>query len=188
MTPADKTALTARRSARQFYAEMARLETVLGSLRRGLFLSVAVATLAGCSVPVVQRGDLPEAAALAKITPGKSDKAVVTKLIGSPSSVASFDPNTWYYISDRTKSVAFFKPETLDQQVVAIDFDDKGVVRDIRRRTFADREPIVPNPNATPAPGRKFSFLEQLIGNFGRFSAATQKANDNTQGGGTPQM
>jgi len=54
--------------------------------------------------------------------------------------------------------------------VVAIDFDKDGVVRDLRRRSLADGEPIQPNPNATPAPGREFSLLEQLIGNFGKFS------------------
>jgi len=140
-------------------------------------MAVALFALGACiTVPVDQRGNLPEPDKLSQILPGTTDKATVTQLLGSPSSVAAFDGDTWYYISQRTKSVAFFKPEMLDQQVLAIDFDDKGVVRGVRHRDLADGEAIVPNPNATPAPGREFSFLEQLIGNFGRFAKGDSKS------------
>jgi outer membrane protein assembly factor BamE (lipoprotein component of BamABCDE complex) len=144
-------------------------------IRRLPFHSVALATLlalAGCSNPVDQRGNLPEKDALDQIKPGVTDKATVTRLLGSPSSVAAFEPDTWYYVSQKTKESAFFKPELIDQEVVAIDFDKGGVVRDVRHRGLQDRQDITPNPNATPAPGREFSFLEQLIGNFGKFSGA----------------
>lgn len=128
-------------------------------------------SLGACGVPVDQRGNLPQASALDEIKPGVSDKATVTRLLGSPSSVAAFDPNTWYYISQKTKDIAFFKPELVDQEVVAIDFNKDGVVSDIRHRGLKDRVAVEPNPKATPAPGREFTFWEQLIGNFGRFSS-----------------
>jgi outer membrane protein assembly factor BamE (lipoprotein component of BamABCDE complex) len=145
----------------------------------------ALLALAGCSNPVDQRGNLPEKDALDQIKPGVTDKATVTRLLGSPSSIATFDPNTWYYVSQKTKEIAFFKPELLDQEVVAIDFDKDGVVRDVRHRGLQDRQDITPNPNATPAPGREFSFLEQLIGNFGKFSGSSSPVGGGN-GGGIP--
>lgn len=152
------------------------------NLRRPLLAAALLAmTLAGCNVPVDPRGNLPTAEELGQIKPGVSDKATVTRILGSPSSVAAFDGDTWYYISQKTKEVAFFKPELLDQQVVAIDFDKQGIVRDVRHRGLNDRVAVVPNPNATPAPGREITFLQQLIGNFGRFAGT-----DSTQPGGGP--
>ena len=139
--------------------------------------------LAGCSVPADQRGNLPDQAALTQIKPGSTDKATVTRLLGSPSSVAAFDGDTWYYISQKTKEVAFFKPDLLDQEVVAIDFNKDGTVRDVRRKGMGDREIVTPNPNATPAPGREFTVLEQLLGNFGRFSSSSGTRPGNTGGG-----
>jgi outer membrane protein assembly factor BamE (lipoprotein component of BamABCDE complex) len=133
-------------------------------------LAVLAVALAGCSIPIDQRGNLPEKSALEQIQPGVSDKATVTRLLGSPSSIATFDDGTWYYISQKSKSVAFFRPDLLDQEVVAIDFGKDGLVRDVRHRGMQDAQLITPNPNATPAPGREFSFIEQLIGNFGKFS------------------
>ncbi len=146
-----------------------------------LITAVLALALAGCDIPVDPRGNLPTPEEMAQIKPGVTDKATVTRILGSPSSVATFDTDTWYYISQKTKEVAFLKPELLDQQVIAIDFDKKGVVHDIRHRGMNDRIAVVPNPNATPAPGREFTFLQQLIGNFGRFSGETA-----TQPGGGP--
>lgn len=152
---------------------------------RTLLFAAAILTLglAACSVPVDPRGNLPPPELLSQIKPGVTDKATVTRILGSPSSVAEFDANTWYYISQKTKAVAFFKPELVDQEVVAIDFDKDGMVRDIRHRGMDDRVAVAPNPNATPAPGREFTFWEQLIGNFGRFSGNSGNGT-NTGGGG----
>ncbi len=140
---------------------------------RPLFLLAAAAiALAGCGPQVDLRGNAPDKATLGKIQPGVTDKATVTALLGSPSTVAQFDDNTWYYISQRTKDLAFFKPELLDQRVVTITFDDKGLVKKIAYLGLKDHRNIEPNPNATPAPGHEFTLLEQLIGNFGRFSGS----------------
>jgi outer membrane protein assembly factor BamE (lipoprotein component of BamABCDE complex) len=137
-------------------------------------LAVAMAfTLAGCGPPDDLRGNNPDKKLLGEIRPGVTDKASVTKLLGSPSSVATFDKNTWYYISQNTQNVAFFKPRLKDEKVVSISFTDQGVVKQIAYLGMDDHVEVVPNPNATPAPGREFTILEQLIGNFGRFSGAS---------------
>ena len=154
---------------------------------RSLLLAAAVAlTLAGCNVPVDPRGNLPTPEQLSQIKPGATDKATVTRILGSPSSVAEFNNDTWYYISQKTKEVAFFRPELVDQAVVAVDFDKDGMVREVRRRDMNDRVAVVPNPNATPAPGREFTFWEQLIGNFGRFGGSSSSPAQPGGGPGTP--
>jgi len=141
-------------------------------------------SLAACNVPADPRGNLPTESQLKEIQPGVTDKATATRVLGSPSSVAPFDGDTWYYISQKTKAVAFFKPDLIDQEVLAIDFDKQGVVRDIRHRGMNDRVAVDPNPKATPAPGREFSVLEQLIGNFGRFSGQSPSSNPGGNPGG----
>jgi len=147
-----------------------------------LALAAALAiTLAGCGPPEDLRGNNPDKKLMASIKPGVTDKASVSKLLGSPSSVASFDPNTWYYISQETQNVAFFKPRIKDQKVVSISFNKKGIVEHIGYLGIKDHVDVVPNGDATPAPGREFTLMEQLIGNFGRFSAP-----DNSAGGPSP--
>jgi len=132
--------------------------------------SLWTASLAGCAYPVETRGNLAPDAVISQLKPGTTDKETVTRLLGSPSSVAAFDDSTWYYISQKTQAVAFFKPETLDQQVLAIKFNKDGVVEDVKKLGLDARHEVQPVARTTPAPGKELTFFEQLIGNFGRFN------------------
>jgi outer membrane protein assembly factor BamE (lipoprotein component of BamABCDE complex) len=130
----------------------------------------AAAGLAGCVAVLDQRGNLPEPDKLALIHPGATTRDEVTKILGTPSSIGIFDDKNWYYISRRTKQVAFLDPDVLDQQVYIVNFDDKGVVRGVDHKDLKDGREIEPAPGATPAPGRELTFIEQVLGNIGRFN------------------
>jgi hypothetical protein len=58
----------------------------------------------------------------------------------------------------------------LDQEVYVVDFNDDGVVQAVDHKTLKDGEDITPVARTTPAPGRQLTFLEQLIGNLGKFN------------------
>jgi outer membrane protein assembly factor BamE (lipoprotein component of BamABCDE complex) len=154
-------------------------------LRLSCALAAGVA-LAGCSATVEQRGHLPKADELAEIHPGKTTKDEVVKILGTPSSVGIFDDKSWYYISRRTRQYAFFDPGVLDQQVYIVDFNDNGVVKAVAHKTLQDGREIQPVARATPAPGRELTFLEQLIGNLGKFNGASGSAAPSSGGGRAP--
>jgi outer membrane protein assembly factor BamE (lipoprotein component of BamABCDE complex) len=138
-------------------------------LAGGLVTIVAAGAAGGCSPTVDQRGDLPAPERIANIHAGLTKEQVV-KILGTPSSMGVFDDNSWYYISRKTSRVSFFQPDVLDQQVFIVNFDNKGVVRDLGHKDMADAREVEPAPGATPAPGRELTFLEQVIGNVGRFN------------------
>ena len=149
--------------------------------------AIACATmLFACQPTVDQRGNAPETDKLSQIQPGKTDKATVTRLLGSPSSVAEFDPNVWYYVSAKTEDIAFLKTQTLDQHVIKITFDKSGVVQSVDKKGLQDAEAITPNPNATPSRGREFSWIEEFLGNFGRFVSKNRAQGNSGGGGGGP--
>jgi outer membrane protein assembly factor BamE (lipoprotein component of BamABCDE complex) len=155
------------------------------ALRRiPVLASVAVALaaigLAACAPTIDQRGNLPEPDRVAQIRPGTTTREQVVRILGTPSSTGVFDDKNWYYISRRTKQVAFLDPDVLDQQVYIVNFDDKGVVRGVDHKDLKDGQDIAPAPGATPAPGRELTFLEQVLGNVGRF-------NKSSSSGDTPE-
>ena len=162
---------------------MLRLSTAL------IALSAAVA-LAGCTKTVEQRGNLPPPDEIGQIHPGKTTKDEVAKILGTPSSVGVFDDNSWYYISRRTSQFSFFDPKAVDQQVYIVDFNDHNVVKAVDHKTMKDGQEIAPVARATPAPGRELSFLEQIVGNLGRFNgstAASESGGASRQPGPNPQ-
>ncbi|HEV2302815.1 MAG TPA: outer membrane protein assembly factor BamE [Stellaceae bacterium] len=134
------------------------------------FLALVAGTAAACQTDVNLHGNLPSHDEIAQIRPGKTTKTEVTQILGSPSSVGVFDPNHWYYISKRTKRIAFFDPKVLDQEVYVVEFNQDGVVKAVEHKGMKDAENISPAPGETPAPGRHLTFMEQLIGNMGRFN------------------
>ena len=160
--------------------------------RRGAaLLAVPILTvMGGCSPDIEQRGELPPPEKIAAIHPGNTTKDQVVKILGTPSSTGIFDDKSWYYISRRTKQISFLAPDVMDQQVYIVNFDDKGVVKDVDHKGLKDSRDITPAPGATPAPGRELSFLEQVLGNVGRFTkgaaAGGSETGGNTQTGPSP--
>jgi len=157
---------------------------VFRSTRRQLALPVSIAvalaatSLGACVATVDQRGNLPEPDKFAQIHPGITTREQVAKILGTPSSTGVFDDKNWYYISRRTKQVAFFDPDVLDQQVYIVNFDATGVVRGVDHKDLKDGRDIEPAPGATPAPGRELTFLEQVLGNIGRFNKGASSSSD----------
>lgn len=135
----------------------------------GIALLLGLAAV-GCSPIVETQGYLPDASVLERIQPGAQTRSDVAELLGTPSTVAAFDDDRWIYVQRKTERVAFFQPTVLEQNVVVVEFDEAGVVRDVRRYTLEDGVPIDPVTRQTPAPGKELTLLQQLIGNVGRFT------------------
>jgi outer membrane protein assembly factor BamE (lipoprotein component of BamABCDE complex) len=122
--------------------------------------------------PPVLRGNKVDAEHLKELVPGTSTKADVTALIGSPTARATFDDNTWLYISEVTQQRPGQVLGEIGQNVVVVAFDDKGVLQKIGTRDMADSLPVSVVARTTPSPGTEASFMQQLLGNIGRFSPA----------------
>jgi len=145
-----------------------------GVLIGALALPLAVA---GCETIVDQRGFAPTPGSVEKLEIETQSREDVIRLIGSPSAVATFNPNTWYYISQKQEYYAFFKPAMLEQSVIQLSFNDSGRLTTIKRYDLADARDIDMVSRITPTAGKEITILEQILGNVGRFSGPKQQTN-----------
>ena len=134
------------------------------------FIATFSVMFLGCSPQTANRGHLPPTSQLDKLKVGMHSKEYVKGLLGTPSTVGTFDRNVWYYIGRRTEKWAFFKQSVLDQQIVAIYFDPKGKIEHIQKYNKADMREIDIVDGKTPTSGRKLGVFEQIFGNLGRFN------------------
>jgi len=155
-----------------------------------MLVALGVLTLLGGCAPVgifsapdTLHGNRVDDYRLAELVPGTSTQADVTALIGSPTTKASFDTNTWLYVSEVTHIRIAQTPGVSNQAVVALSFDNGGVLRGIKKLDKADELPTTIVARATPAPGTSTSFLQQLFGNVGRFNPVGTGANGGSVGG-----
>ena len=149
---------------------------------RSLFLTgsffllvLLVGPLTSCSPRVDNRGYRDTQSRLEQITPDSSHKQDVLRLLGSPSTRSSFGMENWYYMAARRESVAFFKPEVVQQEVTRIAFNDSGLVTEVERYSLEDGRKVALVEDITPTEGQELGLWEQLLGNFGRFNKAPGK-------------
>lgn len=135
---------------------------------RAILLAVVAAlAIAACSARTASRGNAVDPVSLAEVQPGVHDRNEVERILGSPSSVATFDSNVWYYIFKRTESIAFFTPDVLEQQVVAVTFDQAGLVEEISQFTYEDGQEVEIVDRETPTRGKELTIVRQLLGTLG---------------------
>ena len=147
-----------------------RLGGSLPSLGVCLLLAGAAAGLSACGNNVQLRGNTPDPEDVAEIQPGVHSRQDIIDLLGSPSTVSTFEDRKWYYIGQKTQQVAFMKPEVLDRKVLVIVFDESGLVEGTNNYTMADAQDVDPVDRETPTEGRDLTLLQQLFGNIGKFS------------------
>lgn len=131
------------------------------------------AWLGGCSVfeqPAQMRGVHIDEAQMKQLVPGTTTRADATSLIGSPTTRATFDDNTWIYIGEVTRPRIGRVQGVESQDVEVLTFDQNGVLRDIRKLTGKDSKPVDVVSRTTPSPGSSASFMQQLLGNVGRYN------------------
>ena len=126
-------------------------------------LAVATLALLGCTPVISQRGYLPDPAAEASIKTGTDTKTSVQKLLGDPSTSATFSDDAWYYISSTERQVAFFDPTTTRRKILALHFDKDGKVVDVKHYGLKDGHVVAFETRTTPAKGRELTFLQQLF-------------------------
>jgi len=153
-------------------------------MRRTVPLFLAGALLApfalvACDTIVDQRGFAATPGSIDKIEIGTQSREDIVRLIGSPSAVATFNPNVWYYISQKQEVFAFLKPKITEQKVMQLSFADSGRLQAIKKYDLEDAENITMVSRITPTVGKGLTILEQIMGNVGRFTAP----NGATQGG-----
>ncbi|WP_147300896.1 outer membrane protein assembly factor BamE [Aestuariispira insulae] len=149
------------------------MKTILGKFskttRFGLSAIAITMMTSACSPKVEQRGNMPTPFQMEQVAVGSSTKSDIQQILGSPSTVGTFDAQIWYYMSRRTEQWAFFEPEVLEQQVLVLYFDDRSVLQNMQRYTEEDLRRIALQERETPTAGHSLTVLEQMLGNFGRF-------------------
>ncbi len=132
-------------------------------------IAVAALSAGACTATVNQRGYLPQdAAKFSAVRPGVDTRDSVAALLGSPSNVSTFGDSVWYYVSDTQEDFMFFRPETVDRQIVAIAFAADGRVARVERSGLENGVDVAFSDDETPTKGREMTILQQLFGTIGR--------------------
>ncbi len=128
------------------------------------------AAVTACAPVKSTTGFVVDEAKPAEVVAGTDTKSTVLERLGSPSTVATFDPNVWYYVSSTRSEFAFYKPKVEARSVTEIKFNGAEVVESVHNYKLEDGRIIDYNTRETPTRGREITIFEQIFGNIGRGS------------------
>jgi outer membrane protein assembly factor BamE (lipoprotein component of BamABCDE complex) len=140
----------------------------LASITIGAVLCLGL--LAACEPKVAERGRQDILIKAGNIIEGQMNKIDVQQRLGTPSLKSQFGQESWYYLSARKETVAFFEPELVDQQVLRIAFNEDGIVEKVEFYDKSQARNIAFSDRITPTSGQEYGLMEQLLGNIGRFN------------------
>jgi outer membrane protein assembly factor BamE (lipoprotein component of BamABCDE complex) len=142
-----------------------------GSLRR-IGLVLALGLLAACSAVYRNHGYVPADDELALVEVGVDTRETVGEKIGRPSTSGLLNADGWYYVQSRYELVGPREPREIDRQVLAVTFNEAGVVENIARFGLEDGQVVELSRRVTETNVKGISLIRQALGNFGRFQAS----------------
>lgn len=142
-----------------------------------VFISLTI--LSSCLKSNRHIGYSAKAEDVAKIEVGSTRKAIVKRLLGTPSATSNYGKDTWYYISTEEEFIAFLKPKIKEQNILVVEFDEYQTVSNITKLNKDDAQKILVNKNTTKTFTSNETILQQLLGNVGRFNTNGQDAAGN---------
>lgn len=143
-----------------------------GTVRRVLLVTTFAAALSACAPQFSNHGYIPPAEDLEQIVVGVDTRASVEESIGAPSTAGVANESGFYYVRSRRRTFGALAPKEIERTVLAISFDEAGVVKNIESFGL-ERGQVVPLSRRVTTPGvSDRGFLRQLLGNIGRFNPA----------------
>lgn len=132
-------------------------------------LMTALLWTGGCSETITKHGQLFRESDLQQIQPGMMQEQVKLALGTPTSTTTTGSGQVYYYISSTMSQKAFFSPNEVDRKVVAVYFNQTGMVDRIANYGLKDGKIFDFISSTTPAPGgNEESILNQLFRNLGK--------------------
>ncbi|MGN7438322.1 MAG: outer membrane protein assembly factor BamE [Alcanivorax sp.] len=122
-----------------------------------------------CTPVTSQHGNMLEDFQVQEVKAGEHTRSDVLRILGSPTTQSTFNPNIWYYLGQETEKRGILDQHITDERIVVVMFRKDGVV-DAIQEVDSERENIPFARTKTPTHGNDLTFIQQLLGNLGRFN------------------
>ncbi len=134
-----------------------------------LVLAAMLYGLAACGPIYTNHGYVPTQEDLDQIVVGIDTRSSVEETLGAAGSGSVLEDDALYFVRSRVRTVAMLEPEVIQRDVVAVSFDDNGIVRNVEQFGLERGQIVTLTRRVTDSSVANKSFLRQLVGNIGNF-------------------
>lgn len=126
-------------------------------------------SLVACGPTYRNHGYVPPQEDLDQIVVGIDTRASVEETLGGSGSGSVLEDDALYFVRSRVRTVAMLEPEVIQREVVAVSFDDNGIVRNVEQFGLERGQIVSLTRRVTDSSVSNNSFFRQLLGNIGQF-------------------
>jgi outer membrane protein assembly factor BamE (lipoprotein component of BamABCDE complex) len=145
---------------------------ITGRKTRAALVACVLLMSVGCTTLYRNHGYAPNDEELAEVLVGVDTRDTVFDVIGPPTAGGVTNGGGGYfYVQSRFRLLGPLEPKEIDRQVVAIQFDETGVVSNVERFGLENGNVVALSRRVTQDNVRDTTFIRQLFGSIGRFNA-----------------
>ncbi len=137
---------------------------------KSAMLGLALMATVGCTAQFSNHGYVPSEEDLAAIVVGVDTRDTIADEIGTPSAAGILNEGGYYYVRSRVKRFGPLRPQVVERQLVAIGFDNNGIVRNVEHYSLADGRVVPLSRRVTDNGIESQNFLRKLLKNIGNFN------------------
>ncbi|MDR0296549.1 MAG: outer membrane protein assembly factor BamE [Rickettsia sp.] len=140
---------------------------------RTFVISSILLTLCSCQT-IESRGQYVDDNLLATLEEKRLSKSEVEDLIGTPTIIPNYTPNTWYYVQRSLAKRAWLEPKVIEQKIVRIAFNKKDIIEEVLVLNDSHKDDINMIREYTKTYGTELNGLQKFVKNIGRFNKTTE--------------
>ena len=152
---------------------MGRAQTRIHAQILRSIAAVALVISIACTPVIRNHGYMPPPEDLELVTIGVDTRETVLANIGKPVAGGVLNETGFYYVASKFRHFGAFEPVETEREVLAISFDDTGLVRNIERFGLDEGRVVVLSRRVTDDGIRDTTFVRQLLRSIGNFNAGS---------------
>jgi len=142
-----------------------------GRKTRAFLAGCVMLVSVGCTTLYNDHGYTPSDETLAEVLVGVDTRDTVLDVVGPPTANGVSGTGDFFYVESRFRLLGPLEPKEIEREVVAIRFDDAGVVENVERFGLENGNIVPLSRRVTQDNVRDTTFIRQLFGSIGRFNA-----------------
>jgi outer membrane protein assembly factor BamE (lipoprotein component of BamABCDE complex) len=137
-----------------------------------LIIIALILNLTSCLSRVEKKGYMFELSDANLLQENVTHKDEVLKYMGYPTLTSYVNDEIWLYIAEEKKYLLFFKPKTIDREILLVKFDDNNVVKKLQKLGLGDGDKNLKfSSKYTEVADHEESLYKSIFGNIGQVKA-----------------
>jgi outer membrane protein assembly factor BamE (lipoprotein component of BamABCDE complex) len=138
---------------------------------RQIMMGVVILIIAGCTTQFRNQGYIPTKEEISALVVGVDTRDSVFDALGKPTTYGVLQEDQAYYVRSRFERIGASAPKEVERQVLALAFDQDGVLTALGQYSLTDGQVVVLNTDVTESGIESLGTFRRIVASIGRPTA-----------------